>query len=320
VKISRSGLLCVLLAMFFWAAPGGAQQQPPATPTPPSTPSTSPSDQPQPYTGIRQPPPPLPKIPDVRQPGETGYWVGVMGWFPLQNSIVDKGKAAAFTDPTHTALQGTPKYAAGAEVGIALGLHNALRFTYFDTRAAGDTTIPAEVTIWSQAYTAGTLLSTNLRVRNGKLSFDYLTWPYPVASRRFRLKTLWGVEYTGISTGFDAPLLPLYDSSGNPLVDSSGNVLSYMTSGNHWYFSPALGMGVAYFGSRRFRVEANGSGFAIPHHTTTWDADVSANFRSGHWEFRVGAKGFHFKTSTQAEYYMRGTLGSGFVGLRWYSD
>ena len=35
-----------------------------------------------------------------------------------------------------------------------------------------------------QAYAAGTYVSTNYRLQNFKLSFDYLTWPFPVESRR----------------------------------------------------------------------------------------------------------------------------------------
>jgi hypothetical protein len=51
-----------------------------------------------------------------------------------------------------------------------------------------------------------------------------------------------------------------------------------------------------------------------------WDADTSANLRYGHIELRVGAKGFHFKTSTKADFYDHGTAASAFVGVRWYSQ
>ena len=81
-----------------------------------------------------------------------------------------------------------------------------------------------------------------------------------------------------------------------------------------------LGVGVAYYLSPHFRVEANGSGFAIPHHSSIWDADASANYRYGHFELRVGGKAFHYKTSTGSDFFMHNTMGSAFVGLRWYSQ
>ena len=316
------------------------QQQPPTTPpgdpsagqspltpqqTPPQTPppTTAPPEQAplaQPRIGLRQPPPPLPKVPDIRQPGETGYWVSVNAWFPTETPTIDKGHAAAFTQGSLTKFQGKPKFTQGAEVGIALGLHNALRLSYFESRAAGNFTTTTDRELWSQLYPAGNLVSTNYRMQNFKLSFEYLTWPYPVESRTFRLKTLYQVQYTSVRTVFDLPLLPLVDSTGAPLVDASGNPLSYAGQGTRAFFAPTLGVGVAKYLSRSFRLEANATGFAIPHHTTIWDTDASANLRVGHFELRLGAKAFHFKTSTQAEFFVKSTMASAFVGVRWYSD
>jgi hypothetical protein len=120
-------------------------------------------------------------------------------------------------------------------------------------------------------------------------------------------------------TRFNLPLLPTVDADGNALTDSSGNALDYHTSGNHSFITPDLGIGVTQYLSPRFRLEANASGFTFPRHTTIWEADASMNLRSGHFELRLGGRAFHFKTSTQAEFYMRGTQASAFVGVRWYS-
>jgi len=243
-----------------------------------------------------------------------------MGWFPTESPVIDKGHGAVFTTASKTQLQGKPKFSDGVEAGIALGLHNALRLTYLEARAAGNFTSTNDLALWGQAYAAGTYLSTNYRLQHAKLSFDYLTWPYPVESRKFRLKTLWGLQYTSVRSDFNAPLKPLVDISGAPLVDSSGNPISYFGQGTKWFVSPMLGLGVAEFGSRHFRVEANASGFAIPHHNNIWDADVSANIRYGHIELRIGGKALHYQTSTQGEFFLKNTMGAAFVGLRWYSQ
>lgn len=333
MKIFSSAFLGLFLISISVISPVRAQQPPPALqpaappatqPAPPPAGQTAPPDQPAPADqtrlGIRPAPPPLPKIPDVRQPGETGYWIGIDAWFPTQSPIIDKGHKATFTDPTLSTLEGQPKFADGAEIGLTLGLHNALRLSYLDTRATGSFTNSANIQLFSQTYTAGTYITTDYRLQHAKLEFDYLTWPYPVGSRKFRLRTIWAVQYTTIRAGVDAPFLPTTDSSGNPILDSSGNPITYADSGSRWFISPMLGLGVAEYGSRRFRLEASATGFAIPHHNNIWDADASANIRFGHLELRVGGMALHFQTTTKSDFYMKGTMGAAFVGLRYYSQ
>jgi hypothetical protein len=298
-----------------WIGAAVAQTQ-----QPPATPPVNPPAEPAPPRGIQQAPPPIPKVPDVRQPGETGYFIGIMGWFPTQKLTMNKGREAAFTEQSKNTLAGKPKYARGAEVGLALGLHNALRFSYFDARASGDFIAPTTLHLWEQTYDKDTLLTSDYRLQNGKISFDYLTWPYPVESRRFRLKTLWQLQYTSIRTGYDAPKKPLTDNDGFPLVDSAGNPITFAGQGSRWFVSPQIGVGLAYYSGRHFRLEANAAGFTIPKHNSIWDADASANVRYGRFEVRFGAKGFHFKTSTNSDFFMRGTYYSGFAGIRWYSE
>jgi hypothetical protein len=262
----------------------------------------------------------MPKVPDVRMPGETGIWVGFTGWFPQDTIYMDKGRTTSNSYYSRVYLQNSPKIAEQFDVGLALGLHNALKFSYFSARAAGDTTPTVDTFLWGMLYPNGATLSTNYRLQNFKISFDYLSWPYPVESRRFRLKTLWQVQYVNVRTSFDNPTLPLFDANGNPLLDSAGNPLSYATEGSKWYVTPTIGIGTEYWKSKRLRFETNTSGFAIPHHSTTLDGDASINYRVGHWEFKVGAKAFHFKTSPSADFYTTGWFYSGMVGIRWYME
>jgi hypothetical protein len=356
VKHSLTGIICTCLALSAWTVPVRAQEpqtppqtepsqapaqtqpdqtqpgqtQPPQTPPAQTPPAQNPAGQaptstpgaPATPSGIRQTsPPPLPKFPDVRQPGESGWFIGVDGWFPPELPWLDKGHGSSFTNPSKIQFQGKPNIAEGVEAGIALGLHNMLRISYFDSKAAGSVTTPQNITVLDQTYSAGWLVSTNYRIQTGKISFEYLTWPYPVESRKFRLKTLWQVQFVNFRAAFDAPLEPLTDSNGNPLVDSSGNPISYAAQASRFYFTPSLGLGTYYYPSRHFRLEMNASGFDIPHHTAIWDVDASLNIRViSHLEIRIGAKGFHFKTSVQAPYFQYNTMASGFVGLRWYSE
>ncbi|HEY1341015.1 MAG TPA: hypothetical protein VGF59_26065 [Bryobacteraceae bacterium] len=253
-------------------------------------------------------------------PGETGWDIGVLGWFPTQHPTIDKGKASDFTNPSLLTFAGKPKFAEGADVGFAVGRHNQLRFYYTEAKAAGNTTVNHDVTLFDQTYNAGDLVSTNYRVQDFKLVFEFLTWPFPVESRKFRLRTLWGVRYLTVRSIFDAPLKPITDSSGNPLVDASGQPITFRTEGSKNVIYPSLGIGVQQYIGRYVRLEAAGAGFAWPHRSVVWDADGSVNVRAGHFELRVGVKALHFKTSPKSDFFNTGTLAAPFVGLRWYSD
>ena len=335
MKKSAMVLVCVLL-LACWAqarpsdpeAPAGDTGAPAAgdTSTAPADqqsppPAAEPSTQAPAQTG--QPnisaPPELPKYPDVRMPGESGIWMGFGLSEPTNSPIFDKGRASGITNNSLVTFQGRPKLGESAEIGFALGLHNALVVSGFNTRAAGNFTTGSTLTVWSQTYDQGVLISTNYHLQDLKLSFEYLTWPYPVESRHFRLKTLWQVQYVNVSTGFDAPLLPITDSAGGPLIGSNGSPVSYQAAGSRWFISPTLGVGVAEYFSKFVRLELNGSGFAFPRRWTIWDTDGSINFRFGHFELGGGARAFHFKTSTNAPFYIRGTLFVPQVSLRWYS-
>jgi hypothetical protein len=310
VSISGKGLWCGLAALVLWAGPCAAQEEKePARVPPPSLPRE-----------VQQPPALPPKAPDVRQPGETGFYIGIATWVPRGTPIMNRGRKANFTDQSFVEMQGRTKFDRGVELGMAVGQHNALRISMMEARASGNLTSTQQLQLWDQTYESGAYLTTDYRVRAGAISFDYLTWPYPVESRRFRLKTLWQFRYTAVRTGFDAPKKSLEDEFGQPLLDSAGNLLTYAAKGEKWFMSPALGLGASYFAGRHLRLEANGSGFTWPRRNTIWDTDASANLRFGHFELRVGGRAFHFKTSTNANFYMRGTLASGFVGLRWYSQ
>jgi hypothetical protein len=355
VKIDRSGFFCLYPLLVCGLAIAGPQQsdaeapqqnpttqnptsQNPAAQTPPAqnpttqTPppaQTPPAQNPASQTAPDQPvstapivvaPPELPKYPDVRLPGEYGFYIGIASWEPAQKPIFDAGRNSGNIYPSYVILQGKSKLGKGGEFGLALGLHNSLTFSYIETRAAGDFTTPTILTVaGGQTYAAGTLVSTDHNIQDLKLSFNYLTWPYPVESRKFRLKTLYQVQYVAAKAGFDAPLLPLVDANGNVLIDANGNPISYASSETKWFVLPTFGLSATEYLTRNIRFEASADGFGVPHHALLYEAESTLNFRLSHFELRGGVKFFHFKTSTSQDFYLKGTLASVFFGIRWYS-
>jgi hypothetical protein len=294
-----------------------ARAQDPAQQTPPQQPpaqTAPPAETPQVETQrpIKLPPAP-PEVVDIRMPGEAGYSIGITGWLPIGQPVVDKGHAADFTGLSKLQLVGNSKGAPGIDIGIAAGRHNSIHVSYFQSKQSGNTVAPNDLVIFSQAYNKGDILSTNSKLRDVKVSYDFLTWPYPVKASHFRFKTLWQVQYIDMKSIYDAPV-----RSGTP--DSSGNYTSYATIGSKGFITPSLGVGVAEYASRNFRVEANLSGFALPHRSQIVDGDATMAYRIGRIEFRVGGKAFHFRSSPKQDYFYRANIGGAFVGIRWYSD
>jgi hypothetical protein len=259
-----------------------------------------------PPSNTTQPPPLPPRPADVRMPDERGIYVGVTAFLPSASVSIREGVNAGLTSPGNLDFPGRPKIAPGIEVGIAAGAHNTLRFSYFQAKTSGNTVAATDLTLWNTDYNAGDYLSTTYRLRTGKVSFEYLTWPYPVGSRKFRLKTLWQAQVVNVQSTFDAPLK---DPS------SPG---AFFSQGARTYVLPAFGLGITEYASRNFRFEVSGSGFAIPHHANLWDVEAAIAGHVGHFELRGGLKAFHFQSTPQFTYYMKGTLVGGFAGIRWY--
>ena len=237
MKNSLNAILCLCLLSLLCISPGRAQQEQPQTP--PAQPAAA---QAQRQPRRRRPSHPMKRrrpssgrtssrlrrhCPSTRMsrcPGRPATLRESSAGCHSARPIVNKGHAADFSGLSYFHLPGTPKITPSAEIGLALGLHNSLDLSYFSTKASGSVTAPGALVLFSQSYNKGDLLATSDKVQDVKLSFAYLTWPYPVESRHFRLRTLWQVHYLTVSSNYDAPV-----RSATP--DSSGNLTSYATTG-----------------------------------------------------------------------------------------
>jgi hypothetical protein len=287
--LKSSLLLCPFLVGF----PSGlAQQQPPAQAPPPPPP------------GQQAPPPPLPpKVPEVVRQDEGDPSLDGIAWLPVGHPSFNKGQATTSSEASKATFQGQGKLAWGGNIRIPAGAHSAVRLSYFDTHASGNFIAGTDLNLWGSGYNAGDYITTTYRLRSFGLSYDFLTWPYPAQNRRFRLKTLWQFQYASVKSTFDAPL------SANPPGPGMGSKSIYL---------PGLGLGVTEYLSNKVRVEALASGFAIPSHAALANAEASIAYKVGRVEVRAGGKVFYFKTSPQAEFYLKGLLAGGFAGLRFY--
>ena len=232
-------------------------------------------------------------------------------WNVFDQPDLRGGAANVGPYPGNLKYPGNPKRAPGFELSAPAGKNNTLRISYFRIQGNGNTTAPAYLTLFNTDFNPGDYLVTRYTLQDVKISFDFLSYPYPANPARFRFKTLWEVQYITTQTSIDAPLKPI-------TTDASGNPISNTAAGTRWLIYPSIGAAIEKAFTPHFRVEAKATGFAFPHRAVLYDAEASAVLRMGRYEIAVGARDFHFKTSPQNEQYFVASYPGAFVAFRYY--
>jgi hypothetical protein len=231
-------------------------------------------------------------------------------WLTRATPDLRAGKADSFTQSGNLDFPGHSQYSPGGILSIPAGPGNALRISYFQTTGTGNTIASTDLNLFSTGYTQGDYLATQYKLRNVKISFDFLSYPTPLGNSTWRFRTLWELQYTTVKTTIDAPLKPI-------TVDSSGTPISNTGTGDRWFVFPTFGVAIDKALARHFTVEGKASGFGIPHRAAIWDAEASAQYHIGYVDAIAGYRGFYFKTSPQSDQYVRGLLAGAYVGLRY---
>ncbi len=230
-------------------------------------------------------------------------------WMPsTRPSLLGGAAATTYSDLVYPH---TSKYAPGILLSLPVSKTGMLVFSGFITKGSTSTTANQDVTLFGTGYTSGEFLTATYNVKDFKLSFQDLLYPFPrKEGQKWRVKTLWEVQYAGISSNLNAPLAPTTDSSGNPLINSA--------TGSRNLIFPTLGLAGEFHPARNLEFDLNGSGFGIPHHGAIGDAEASIGYRFGHVELLVAEKYFHFETSPRNSQYFKTTLLGAYAALRLY--
>ena len=308
------GILCA--CSVFLAQPPRLDAQTTAPPAAPAA-QTPPAQQAQPQAAATAPPPSSPKPPaiNLHDTGGDAYSIEPLIWLTKEppNLLLGLASKQSIVDPTtgivtpgqsvpgNLQFPGQSPYALGAVITIPTTHENSIQLSGFRLDGHGDTTETQNLILFGNAFTNGDLLLTTYRVQNLKLSWNYLTYPYPSRGAKLRIKTLWEVQYTGISTVVNAP----------------NDINAIPTAGVKDIIYPTFGLGVEYHPAKAVRLEAKASGFGFPHHADLWDIEGSVVVRVGPFEALGGGKGYHFKTSPDKDQYFAQTLWGPYVGLRW---
>jgi hypothetical protein len=253
---------------------------------------------------VQQAPPPAasPKSTAPDYPDPRTFTIGAFYWFtgPGTNPGLFRGRGA--TDNETLSDLGKPKFTPGVQVSFPITRTGELKFEGFVTKGDGNQIAVNDPFLLGTQFSTGQLLASQYQIADIKFYLDDLLFPHKFPVARFRLKSLWEVQYTHIKTTIDAPLV----TSGLTANATKQLVL------------PTFGIAAEYALSPHVLFRVAGSGFGIYHGSDIWDAEATISWRRGQFELLGGGKAFHFKTSPNDAEYYSATFAGGFAGARWH--
>jgi hypothetical protein len=290
-------LFCLLLFPLT-AAAQNAQTPAQAPPPPPTLP----------------PPPPLPPAPNTKSslpdyPDPRTFTIGAFYWMtlPVVSPDLRGGSQALYYYQTIYNLGDVRPSTPGIEISFPITRTGELHFEYFRAKGDGNQTAPSDLYLFGTGFNQGDSLATNYKIQVSKLYLDDLLFPHKFPVAKFRLKSLWEVQYVHTNTTID------------DLTYAAANAGAPNTAiGTKQIFLPTFGIAAEYAPAPHLLLRVDSSGFGIPHKSAIWDAEATISYRIGSWEIRGGGKTFHFKTTPNSDQYLSDTLVGAFVGLRWH--
>ena len=238
-------------------------------------------------------------VPNVPDDPSDGWSIGAIYWLSSGPGDLLAGKQSTNPAVQNLVLPRFDKRTPGIRITTPAGKYNRLEISGFQAQSSGSSTAAIDLNFFGNPFPTGDLLQSSLRVRNVKVSWNYLMYPAPPTSK-IRFKALFEFQYVSARTTINAP----FDLNATQAL------------GTRNIFLPTLGLGTDIVPSRHFRLEVKGSGFALPHRSYIADAEADAVVSAWRIELAGGARYYHFRTSPNSDQYVRGTLFGPFVSLR----
>lgn len=275
-----------------------------APPAPiPAVPAT-----PQPAPPVQNPQPsPQKPVPDYPEPRT--LTLGAFYWLTGPGTEPSYYGGSQATDYETLTDWGRPHRSPGIEASMPITRTGELHLEFFRTKGDANQVAPAATDVFGYPFAQGDFLATQYQIQSAKLYLDDLLWPHKFPVAKFRVKSLWEVEWVQIKGSIDAPYIDAANVSTG--VTASGTA-------THQIIYPVFGLAAEYALSRHVLLRAAATGFGIPHKADLWDGEATIAYRWGVFEIRGGGKAMHFKTSPNDTNYATGTLAGAFVGLRWH--
>jgi hypothetical protein len=230
--------------------------------------------------------------------------VGAYYWLTSGFTDLNPGRKAANPAAQTLKLPNPGRQSKGIVIETPAGKYNSIQIEVFQATGGSALYAPQALSLFGTTLPKGDFLATNMKLRGGKISWNYLTYPSPPESSWFRLKTLWEMHVLQIQGIADDVTAAVY---GVPTT----------ATGTKTLVLPAVGLGFEIAPSKHYHVEWKTSGMALPHKSRIIDSEASVAIRVKHAEALIGAKLLDYRTSPNADQFFKGRLFGPFGGLRW---
>ncbi len=300
----KSTISTRIVCVFFCVAAAFGQQPPPSTPPDQQPPPTVPGTPATPKPTVQLPPTVPKPTPTPKQERDTGgdaFSIEAAFWQTHEAPKMYGGAKDVTGLPGDFFFNGAKKYSLEGVATIPTTHEDSLEITYFRNQGTGDQVIPKLSNYFGNNFAAQDQIFSSYTLQTAKVSWNYLTYPYPSNGAKFRLKTLWEVQFAHITSTFSAP----------------ADLNAVTTFGAKNVILPTFGLGIEYHPVKKVRIEVKGSGFGIPHHADIWDAQAFLVWRVAKAEVFLGGQAYHYKTSPQGDHYYSQTLAGPLVGVRY---
>src|SRR5580658_5934240 len=138
----------------------------------------------------------------------------------------------------------------GLEGIVPITRTGEIHFEYFRGKGDGNqTTSVANLDVFGAGYVQGNYLATQYQFQSAKLYLDDLLFPHKFPVAKFRLKSLWEVEWVQIKGTIDAPLLDATLAAEGLASDSANAVRNVVL--------PTFGLAAEYALSRHVLLRAS---------------------------------------------------------------
>ena len=286
-----------------------AQTPPPTVQAPTQTAAPAPAQQPTAPPAAAPTSGKQPAVPDYPDPRT--FTIGLFYWLALPVNKIDVIGGEAATAYSTLDNLGKEHFAPGVELSLPLTRTGVIRFEGFLAKGDGTQTAPTATAPFATAYNFGDFLSTQYQITALKLSYDDLLYPFKFPVSKFRVKSLWEMQYIAVQGTFDAPLKAI-------TTDSSGDIITNTVSGTKNVILPSFGLAAEYAIRPHILLRAEASGFGIPHHSYVYDGQAYVAWRRQKLEFRAGFKALGLKTSPKTDEYYKDLISGGYVGILYH--
>jgi hypothetical protein len=249
------------------------------------------------------------RIPDYPEPRT--LTIGLFYWATIPGNGANLGTGHQAFDLETLDNLGPQHRAPGLYIAVPITRTGEIKFEGWIGKGDGNQTATKTLDLFNTTINPGDYLATQYQIKAGKLYLDDLLWPYKFPVSRFRLKSLWEVQWISVSTTIDAPLV-------SATQDSSGNITTETAVGSRQVILPTFGLAAEYQLTPNILFRADASGFGLPHRADIWDANATLSYRRRKWEVLGGFKAMHFKTSPRNTEFISATVSGGFVGVNYH--